>query len=150
MRAELARGEGDKSPDTQTERSPSESCVYVSPEPRTLANERRPRVRRSVCLLFVLLSTLFVVTLAVSLFALVLAMLFYQNTLAFSSATTPLFPTTTSTPSTTYITSTPHIMTTSTVTTTATILPNTFTNVPTATGPAILIIISSSHGQPVY
>ena len=101
IREELARGERDVSPYTQLQRSLRESCVYVSPQPRTLANKRRPRVRHSVCLLLVVLAALFIITLAVSLFALI-AKLLYHNALAFSSATTQLLPTTTLTPSTTY------------------------------------------------
>ena len=147
MNTQLAIGQGNESPDMQSESSPPESCVYVSPESRTLAIESRSgRVRCSVCVLLVLvvlLAALFIITLAVSLFA-IIALLQYQNALAFSSAATPLLPTTTSTAST------PHIMTTSTVKSTSSTLLNTFTNVQTATGPAILIIISSSHGRPVY
>ena len=119
MRTELAFGEGNESPDTQSEMTQPESCVYVSPETRTLAIERRPRVRCSVCvllILLVLLAALFIITVAVSLFALI-ALLHYQNALAGSSATTPLLR-----------------FTTSTVATTSTTLPNTFTTVSTATG----------------
>ena len=75
MSAEHARGKGNESPDTQSERWPPGSCMYVSPEPQTLATERQPRVRRSVCVLLVLFATLFIITLAVSL-CVIIALLF--------------------------------------------------------------------------
>ena len=56
MRAEVARGEGNKSPNTQSERSSPGSCVYVSLEQQTLPIECRPRVRRN------LLPTLFIIS----------------------------------------------------------------------------------------
>ena len=81
MRSEVASGEGSESPDTQSERSSPESCVYVSPEPRTLKIERRPHVRRRVWVLLVLLAALLIITLAFSLIALI-ALLHYPNALA--------------------------------------------------------------------
>ena len=88
--------------------------MYVSPEQRTLASERQSRMRRDVCVLFVVLAALFVITLAISLFALI--GLLYQNALAGSFATTPFLPFTTSTLATTTFS-------------------YTSTTVPTATGP---------------
>ena len=88
MSAEVARGEGNQPFDKQSKSSPPGSCVYVSPEPRTLEMERRPRVRRCVCVLLILVAALFIITLAVSLFALI-ALLHYQNALDFSLTTAP-------------------------------------------------------------
>ena len=98
MSSELSRGEGHESRDSQSERSPPGSCVYVSPESRTLASERRSRVRRGVCLLlvlFVVLASLFVITLAIS--GALIVLLLYQNALATTSTTLPNAFTTVST-----------------------------------------------------
>ena len=149
MSAELARREGNESPNTQSERSPPGSYVNVSPEPRTLAIERQPRVRRSVCVLLVVLAALFIITLPIS--GALIALHYYQNALAVFSATTPLPPFTTSTASTTYIVSTPHIITLQLWRLLQQLFyVRTLTAVPTATCPATdVIIILSLHGRPV-
>ena len=89
MRNEFAREKEYESPDRQLERSPSGSSVYESSEQQTVAIERRSRVHRSVCVLLVLLAALFVIILAVSLFALI-ALLLYPIPVASLSSTTPL------------------------------------------------------------
>ena len=149
MNAELVNGEGDESPDKQSERSTPGGCVQrLSPEPRTMVIERRPRVRLCVCVLLVLLvllvALIIIITLAVSLCVLIVPRN-YPNAFAFSSDTTPLLPfTASSITSTTYITSIIHIITTSTmefVATTSSTLSGKFTTYIDDQQPQVLLIL---------
>ena len=133
MNAELANVEGDESNDNHLEVPTPGDCVYGGPELLAQATERRPRVRRCLCVLLVLLVLLaalfLIIALAAALFVFIVPR-FYSNSLVSSSfpTTTPFLPSTTfSITFWTYSTPIPHTSiiatSTSTVATTSTTLP---------------------------
>lgn len=77
--SEVVRGDGNESFDKELESTLPSSSMYVGKETQTLAIERRPHVRRRVCLLLVLLAASVIFLLVVLLAALILLLL-YQNT----------------------------------------------------------------------